>query len=70
MFGIDWLRAGVPVDKDASVLTSEEEPVFEPSNCGCQTSGGAVAITAYPNDPRRTVRLRLARLRLGPGPSH
>jgi hypothetical protein len=38
MFGIDWLRAGVPVDKDASVLTSEEEPVFEPSNCGCQTS--------------------------------
>jgi hypothetical protein len=25
MFGIGWLRAGVPVDKDASVLTSEAE---------------------------------------------
>jgi hypothetical protein len=29
MFGIDWLRAGVPVDKDASVLTSEAEVVAD-----------------------------------------
>jgi hypothetical protein len=25
MFGIDWLREGVPVDKEASVLTNETE---------------------------------------------
>jgi hypothetical protein len=25
MFGIDWLREGVPVDKEASVLTNEAE---------------------------------------------
>jgi hypothetical protein len=29
MFGIDWLRAGVPVDKDASVLTSKAEVVAD-----------------------------------------
>src|SRR3984885_12683338 len=27
MFGIDWLREGVPVDKEASVLTDESEVV-------------------------------------------
>jgi hypothetical protein len=27
MFGIDWLREGVPVDKEASVLTNEAEVV-------------------------------------------
>jgi hypothetical protein len=27
MFGIDWLREGVPVDKEASVLTNETEVV-------------------------------------------
>jgi hypothetical protein len=27
MFGIDWLRRGVPVDKETSVLTSEAEVI-------------------------------------------
>jgi hypothetical protein len=27
MFGIDWLREGVPVDKEASVSTNEAEVV-------------------------------------------
>jgi hypothetical protein len=27
MFGIDWLKEGVPVDKEASVLTNEAEVV-------------------------------------------
>jgi hypothetical protein len=27
MFGIDWLREGVPVDKEASVLMNEAEVV-------------------------------------------
>jgi hypothetical protein len=27
MFGIDWLREGVPVDKETSVLTSEAEVI-------------------------------------------
>jgi hypothetical protein len=29
MFGVDWLRAGVPVDKHASVLTSKTEVVAD-----------------------------------------
>jgi hypothetical protein len=27
MFGIDWFRDGVPVDKEASILTNETEVV-------------------------------------------
>jgi hypothetical protein len=27
MFGIDWLREGVPVDKETSVLTNETEVI-------------------------------------------
>jgi uncharacterized protein YcbX len=27
MFGIDWLRRGVPVDRETSVLTSEAEVI-------------------------------------------
>jgi hypothetical protein len=30
MFGIDWLREGVPVDKEASVLTNESSPAPGP----------------------------------------
>jgi hypothetical protein len=29
MFGIDWLRGGVPVHKDASVLTSQAEVIAD-----------------------------------------
>jgi hypothetical protein len=27
MFGIDWLRRGVPVDRETSILTSEAEVI-------------------------------------------
>ena len=27
MFGIDWLRTGIPIEKEASVLTDEAEAI-------------------------------------------
>jgi hypothetical protein len=27
MFGVEWLRRGIPVDKETSVLTSEAEAI-------------------------------------------
>ena len=27
MFGIEWLRGGIPIDKEASVLTNEAEAI-------------------------------------------
>jgi hypothetical protein len=58
MFGIDWLREGVPVDKEASVLTSamiDRHPGREPDSFRLTDASGKI-FGVFPIDQRQRPR--------------